>query len=121
MKTLALATLFIAACAGRATTTTTPLRGDARGFPALTSEGRVAVASSDERAIRATPQGRAETKVHLCVAPSGAVDQVNVVRSSGNAGYDRAVVESVQGWKFESSAAAEAPRCTRMSVVYDAI
>jgi TonB family protein len=113
MKTLALASLLLlGACGARAAAPT------ARSFPTLRSDAKVMVADIDNRDIAATREGKANTKVHLCVAPDGAVDQVDVIDSSGHSGYDRAVVQSARSWKFEAGAERS---CTRMNVVYDAI
>src|SRR5687767_16006571 len=112
MKTLALASLLLlGACAGRGTVT-------AQKFPTLRSEAKVMVADIDNRDIAASRAGKANTKVHLCVAPDGAVDQVDVIDPSGHDGYDRAVVQSARSWKFEAGTARS---CTKMNVVYDAI
>jgi TonB family protein len=114
MKTLALASLLLlGACGARAATPAART-----SFPTLRSEAKVMVADIDNRDIAASRAGKANTKVHLCVAPDGAVDQVDVIDSSGHTGYDRAVVQSARSWKFEAGAERS---CTKMNVVYDAI
>lgn len=134
MKSIALATLFIAACAGRSTepsfiTTAkaarypaprADVRSEAPVFPSLTSEAIVDFAATDDFELRRS-HARPETKLRVCVAPTGAVDGVDLLASSGHERYDRAVLEAARNWKFQAVASAASARCTRMSVVYQAI
>ncbi len=65
--------------------------------------------------------GTASTQVRLCVAPSGAVDTVDVVATSGMAEYDQAVVDNVGAWQYEAFAApAETRVCENLTVAYHA-
>jgi len=73
------------------------------------------------RRIETELAGKAATQLWLCVTPSGVVDSVDVVASSGLAAYDQTVVDSVQGWQYASFAApAETRVCENLTVAYRA-
>lgn len=65
--------------------------------------------------------GMASTQVRLCVEPSGTVDTVDVVASSGLAEYDQAVVDNVASWQYAAFPAPSETRvCEDLTVAYHA-
>lgn len=132
MKLVILASLFVAACAGqsssppfhvtqaaaRAPAPRAAARSEApRQFPALASEAAIDFGATDDLKLRRN-HGEPATQLRVCIAPTGAVDNVDLIASSGQDKYDRAVLEAARNWKFQAVAQA---RCTRMSVIYRTI
>jgi TonB family protein len=59
------------------------------------------------------------TRIRLCVFPSGAVTGVGLMKSSGAPAFDQAVLSSARAWVYESYLAPANVRiCAAISVVY---
>lgn len=140
MKTLALvalASMFTAACAtsgqglpdrdgkrpagpGLDLDSQSPDDAD-RQFPERLSRAELPAADRLVHRINAEHGGVLSTQVRLCVAPSGAVADVDLLDSSGMSEYDRAVVETVQGWQYTAYPAPEGVKvCEKLTVSYRA-
>jgi outer membrane biosynthesis protein TonB len=107
--------LIIASCllafAGCAATTTTAHPG----MPARISKPTLPSVEPLATEIVRAHRGLVTAQVRLCVAPSGAVDKVDLLSSSGMRAYDDAVVSDVSGWAYAPGAA---PMCRKLSVSY---
>jgi TonB family protein len=62
--------------------------------------------------------GRAETAVRLCVGADGAVADVALVRSSGLAALDAALIAEARSWRYQPLAVASATVCHQAAIGY---
>lgn len=140
MKTLySLATLALLSVAGCATTggglpdrdgplggkvpdvSVEPTQGSGTQFPGRISAAALPGADRLAHRIHAEHNGAIAAQVRLCVAPSGDVDQVDMVASSGMAEFDAAVVDGVGAWQYAAYPAPESIRvCENVTVAYRA-
>ncbi len=140
MKTLlALSTIALLAAAGCATTggglpgrdgplggkvpdvSVEPTQGGNTGFPGRISNAALPGADRLAHRIHAEHNGSISAQVRLCVAPSGSVDQVGLLASSGMAEFDRAVVDGVGDWQYAAYPAPQELRvCENLTVAYQA-
>jgi TonB family protein len=67
----------------------------------------------------ATDKGDVATQVRLCVTPTGTVDKVAVLQSSGLPSYDAAVVAGVSKWRYTAyQGPSDARICERATINY---
>jgi TonB family protein len=94
-----------------------PASDHARAFPALadtpTLPGVDPIGLHVEKTLGADPRAT----VGICVGPTGAVDDVRVLRGSGMAAFDHAVEHDVRAWRFAAPAPG-APACQAATIVY---
>ena len=62
--------------------------------------------------------GRAEASLRLCVGGDGAVQDVALVRGSGVAGFDDALLASARAWRYQPLVSAAATVCHQARVGY---
>jgi TonB family protein len=133
VATLTLAASSTSAFAGSTTRSTGPARAaapepekssDAAAirFPARLRApdlGRAQEVASSVVARRRVALGTLVTRVRLCVAPSGAVTDVKLVKASGAPAFDKAVLENANTWVYASYPAPASVRvCRPVSVLY---
>jgi len=80
-------------------------------FPRLVAVARLPSADRLQRRVAIELGGQASPRVRLCVAPTGTVDAVALLSSSGLTAFDAAVLVDVARWRF---AAYPAPTGTRV-------
>lgn len=85
-------------------------------FPALRED--VALPSADQAAIHMQRilGDSAQAEIKVCVDDRGDVTSTSLVKSSGMAAYDRAVLDDVKAWKFEAPAGTG--HCEDATIVY---
>ncbi|MBK9036943.1 MAG: TonB family protein [Myxococcales bacterium] len=62
--------------------------------------------------------GRARADLRVCVGGDGAVTDAAVVRTSGIAALDRALLADARTWRYQARAARTAPACQRVGIDY---
>jgi len=88
-------------------------------FPARVAQPGQGLAHDVAGAFAAAPRAPVVSEIRVCVAPSGAVSQVVLTRSSGVPAFDKAVVASASGWVYAAYPAPAGIRvCSNVSVVY---
>jgi TonB family protein len=92
-----------------------------RTFPRRLSGAHLRRADRLSYRIKAETGGVAATQVRLCVAPTGAVTDAQVVGSSGIGAFDKIVLDAAHTWSYQSYTAPTGTRvCNIVSVVYRA-
>lgn len=84
-------------------------------FPSRQSDARIPAADKLATTISREHKGLVTSKLRLCVAEDGAVDNVTLVASSGLEAYDQVVLDTVQDWKYD---APSSPVCEKLDVSY---
>ncbi|HTJ41389.1 MAG TPA: energy transducer TonB [Kofleriaceae bacterium] len=120
------AALALPACA--ATTSTSPIAAPSGHvvpqldftaqhltFPALRGDALLPSADNVAMHMEKVLGDSAATELMICVDPTGKVAKADLVKSSGLASYDAAVLEDVKAWAFEAPTSAA---CTDLTVVY---
>jgi TonB family protein len=88
-------------------------------FPARVAQPGQGLAHDVAGAFAAAPRAPVVSEIRVCVAPSGAVSEVKLTRSSGVRAFDKAVVDSASGWIYAAYPAPAGIRvCSIVSVVY---
>ncbi len=95
------------------------------GFPArlrapdLGRANQVAKTILSKAKTKAKRRAGLDTRIRLCVFPSGSVTGVGLMKSSGAPAFDQAVLTSARAWVYESyPAPANVRICAAISVVY---
>ncbi|HKE18650.1 MAG TPA: TonB family protein [Kofleriaceae bacterium] len=95
--------------------------GAVRVFPVRLRGPDLGEAYRIASAIAVGRGARLVTRIHLCVVPSGAVTDVELVRSSGARRFDRAVLADASAWAYAAYPAPPGIRvCTGVSVIFRA-
>ncbi len=68
--------------------------------------------------VRAELAGKARTDVRLCVGGDGAVTDVALVRASGIAELDAALLAEARTWRYQPLALASATVCQQVAIGY---
>jgi TonB family protein len=127
MKTLGLsiAALLFAAAGCAAThapaNSTTPATANASSsFPERVSADGLSDALVDyDQLVSRRYDGSVNSRVRVCVKPSGQVSTASIIEPSGIPGFDRALAATVATWKYQDTTAANTEtRCKNVRVIY---